>query len=165
MYMKIVEEEEGTVLQLVDYFEEPSKFTGDEFKNLLPTHKHNTFDIQKINYLIGNVNICNKDMTNDLRTYYIKNTLELTQKQKLNLLVDNYKNYWDLPEEFIFSIAKEKLGEKWDYEDIQKRRKKWLEKKKLEEEQDKQEIKFQKELERQKKKEPNFKIEKKTINF
>ena len=162
--MKIVENESNDI-ELVDWFEEESKITGDEFKQLIPSCNTNTFDIQKINYLLGNVNICNRDYTNDLRTHYIINNKDLNIKTKLELLKDNYSNYWNLPEELLFNLAREKLGEKWDYDDIKNRRQKWLDKKHKEEQEDKQENKFQKELKKQIKNEPNFIIKKKTINF
>ena len=152
-------------ITLIDYFEEESKLTGKDFKQFIPACNTNTFDIQKINYLLGNVNICNKDLTNDLRTYYIKNNLELTTKQKLNLLVDNYKNYYNLPEDFLFSIAREKLGLPFDYHDVKKRRQQWIDKCKKEYEEDKQENKFDRELKKQKEKECTFKIEKKVLIF
>ncbi len=159
------DEDSENTFKLIDYFEEESKLSSEEFVKLIPACNPNTFDIQKINYLIGNVNICNKDWTNDLRTYYIKNNLELTTKQKLNLLVDNYKNYYDLPEEFLHSIAREKLGLPFDYHDIARRRQQWLDKCKKERDEDKQEDKFLRELEKQKKKESTFKIEKKILTF
>ena len=160
-----MDDESENTFKLIDFFEEESKLSGEEFESVLPKIKPNTFDIQKINYLIGNVNICNKDWTNDLRTHYIKNNLELTTKQKLNLLVDNYKNYYDLPEDFLHSIAREKLGLPFDYHDVARRRQQWLDKCKREKEEDKQEDKFQRELEKQKKKESTFKIEKKILTF
>jgi|TARA_R100000084_G_scaffold63529_1_gene27551 hypothetical protein len=159
--MKLVESEST----LIDYFEEENKLSGEEFENCLPKTKPNTFDVQKINYLLGNINICNKDWTNDLRTHYIKNNLELSTKQKLNLLVDNYKNYCNLPEDFLHSIAREKLGLPFDYHDIAKRRQQWLDKCKKEKEEDKQEDRFERELEKQKKRESTFKIEKKILTF
>ena len=123
-----MDDDSENTFKLIDYFEEESKLSSEEFVKHIPACNPNTFDIQKINYLIGNINICNKDLTNDLRTHYIKNNLELTTKQKLNLLVDNYKNYYDLPEEFLHSIAREKLGLPFDYHDIARRRQQWLDK-------------------------------------
>jgi len=157
--------ESENTFKLIDYFEEESKLTGEEFEKHIPVCRPDTFDIQKINYLIGNVNICNKDWTNDLRTYYIKNNLELSTKQKLNLLVDNYKNYYDLPEEFLHSIAREKLGLPFDYHDVARRRQQWLDKRKKEREEKKKEDKFERKLEKQKKRESTFKIEKKILTF
>lgn len=150
---------------LIDFFEEENKLSNEEFVNCIPTSNTNTFDIQKINYLLGNINICNRDCTNDLRTYFIKNNLELTTKQKLNLLVDNYKNYYKLPEEFLYSIAREKLGLPFDYHDVKRRREQWLEKCRREKEEDLQEDRFERQLEKQKKNESTFKIEKKVLTF
>jgi len=156
-----MDDESENTLKLIDYFEAPNKLTDEDFFKELPTIKPNTFDIQKINYLLGNVNICNKDFTNDLRTHYIKNNLDLTTKQKLNLLADNYKKYYDLPEDFLFSIAREKLGLPFDYHDVKKRRQQWIDKCKKEHEEDKQENKFEIELEKQKKKKVLLKLKKK----
>jgi len=160
-----MDEANQDTLCLIDFFEDDNKLPSEEFVNCIPKCNTNTFDIQKINYLLGNVNICNKDCTNDLRTYYIKNNVELTTKQKLNLLVDNYKNYYNLPEEFLHSIAREKLGLPFDYHDIKKRREQWLEKCKKEKEEDLQENRFERQLEKQKKNESTFKIEKKVLTF
>ena len=159
--MKLVESEST----LIDYFEEENKLSGEEFEKCLPKIKPNTFDIQKINYLLGNVNICNKDFTNDLFTYYVKNNKDLSIKTKLELLKENYSNYWDLPEDLLFSIAREKLGEKWDFEDIKKRREKWIEKMIKENQENNLENEFEKEINKQKKKESNIKFEKKVLIF
>ena len=159
------DEECENTLNLIDFFEDENKLNSDEFVKCIPPCNTNTFDIQKINYLLGNVNICNRDCTNDLRTHFIKNNLELTTKQKLNLLVDNYKNYYNLPEEFLHSIAREKLGLPFDYHDVKKRREQWLEKCRREKEEDLQEDRFERQLEKQKKKETTFKIEKKVLTF
>ena len=165
--MKLVEVEleNNNDIKLIDYFEDESKLTGEDFRQQIPVCNHNTFNIQQLNYFVGNVNICNIDKTNDLRTHFIVNNRDLNIKSKLELLKDNYKNYWNLPEDFLFSIAREKLGEKWDYEDIKRRRKEWIAKKKKEEEEDKQENRFERELEKQKKVESNFKWETKTLHF
>tara|TARA_R100001463_G_scaffold27214_1_gene63209 strand:+ start:488 stop:985 length:498 start_codon:yes stop_codon:yes gene_type:complete len=160
-----VEEENKCENNLIDFFESENKLDSEDFLKVLPTTKPNTFDIQKINYLLGNVNICNRDNTNDLRTHYIINNKDLTIKNKLNLLVDNYKNYYNLPEDFLVSIAREKLNLPFDYHDVKKRRKEWLEKCKKEKEEDLQENRFEKQLNKQKQKEGTFKIEKKIITF
>jgi hypothetical protein len=153
-------------MKLIDWYEEPNpyKIKDPEFFNLIPP-KREHFNYNKINYLLGNINICNIDKTNDLRTYYIKNNLDLTMKKKLELLKENYNNYWKLPEEFLFSLAREKLGLPTPYQIIKDKRKLWLDKKKKEEEEDKLEDKFQKVLKKKDLQEMKIINEKKILIF
>jgi hypothetical protein len=53
----------------------------------------------------------------------------------------------------------------FDYHDVKRRREQWLEKCRREKEEDLQEDRFQRQLEKQKKNESTFKIEKKVLTF
>ena len=141
------DEECENTLNLIDFFEDENKLNSEEFVNCIPPC--NTFLFANSFPVL----------------HFIKNNLELTTKQKLNLLVDNYKNYYNLPEEFLHSIAREKLGLPFDYHDVKRRREQWLEKCRREKEEDLQEDRFQRQLEKQKKNESTFKIEKKVLTF
>ena len=88
--------------------------------------KARTIDFEKINYLIGHLNICDIDFSQCLKVKILKDNSKISYEIKIKELVKSLKLKYNFPDAFLECMAREKLGIPFTQEEIDIKRKIFL---------------------------------------